>query len=355
MSNAATQQSIRSIMRRSSLRESDKLNILTFCAHERYEQTLCNTGHNFYSMKTGGKTWNTDYGKIPNNYQEIDIMPWHVGFDLILCHSSCERISIANDIQKLYNIPIIRHTHVLPDIRFNVEQQVKGFNAFKTLPGEPGYPALLEVDHDSFISEYNMRAWGREENSSTSFIEHGIDVDFWGEDYTPVDRVPICLSVVNEWARRDWCCGWELWKETVKFEQEEQLPISVLGNNPGLSEPASSLEALRGAYRYSTIFLNTSIHSPVPTSLMEAMACGCAVVSADNCMIPEVIQHGENGLLGNTAEELREHCMYLLTNPDYARKLGENARATIKTKYSLDRFVKDWNKQFFNVIHNYRK
>ena len=65
-----------------------------------------------------------------------------------------------------------------------------------------------------------------------------------------------------------------------------------------------SIEALRDAYKSSSVFLNTSIHSPVPTVLMEAMACGCAVVSTDNCMIPEIIEHGVNGLLANTSEKL---------------------------------------------------
>ena len=341
MNNSASQQSVRSIMRRSTIRDDDKLNILTFCTHERYEQNLCRTGHNFYSMKQG-KTWNTEYGEIPYNYQEINIMPWHVSFDLILSHTSCERLAIAKDIQRLYNIPIIRHTHILPDIRFDVDQQIASFNS-------------IEVDYKSFISEYNMRAWDNEENSTTSFIEHGIDTDFWDEDYPDTERSPVCLSAVNDWPNRDWCCGWELWKETVKFQREDQLPIKVLGSSPGLSEAAASLEALRDAYRDASIFLNTSTHSPVPTVLMEAMACGCAIVSTNNCMIPEIIKHGENGLLGNTPEELRDHCMSLLTNPGEARKLGENARTTIKTKYGLDRFVKNWNDQFFRAIRNYRK
>ena len=340
MSSVASQQSIRSIIRRSTLTPKHKLNILTFCTHERYEQNLCRTGHNFYSIKHG-KTWNTDFGKIPQNYEESDVAPWHVNFDLILCHTSCERISLAKQLQNLFNVPILRHTHVLPDIRFDVPSQVKSFNA-------------IPVDHNSFISNYSMSQWGNYKNNTTSVIEHGVDVDFWDAGENP-ERDNVLLSVVNQWPDRDWCCGWNLWKETVGFQSTDPMPIRVLGDSPGLSKPADSIEALRHAYKSSSVFLNTSIHSPVPTVLMEAMASGCAVVSTNNCMIPEIIQHGENGLLADTADELRSSCQYLLDNPSKARELGEAAKKTMQDKFNLQRFVDDWNNLLFSVIDNYRK
>lgn len=340
MSSIASQQSIRSIIRRSTLTPKHKLNILTFCTHERYEQNLCRTGHNFYSIKHG-KTWNTDFGKIPENYEESDVAPWHVNFDLILCHTSCERISLAKQLQNLFNVPILRHTHVLPDIRFDVPSQVKSFNA-------------IPVDHNSFISNYSMSQWGNYKNNTTSVIEHGVDVDFWDAGENP-ERDNVLLSVVNQWPDRDWCCGWNLWKETVGFQSPDPMPIRVLGDSPGLSKPADSIEALRHAYKSSSVFLNTSIHSPVPTVLMEAMASGCAVVSTNNCMIPEIIQHGENGLLADTADELRSSCQYLLDNPSKARELGEAAKKTMQDKFNLQRFVDDWNNLLFSVIDNYRK
>lgn len=340
----ATQQAIRSIIRRSQLTPQKKLNILTFCTHERYEQNLCKTGHNFYSI-IQGKTWNKDFGLIPNNYHEIDVLPWHIPFDLILCHTSCDRLTTAKKIQSMYNIPIIRHTHVLPDVRYNTDNQIYSFNS-------------IDVEHNSFISNYNRSAWSCV-GENTSFIEHGIDCDFWANGLNDKEkRDNVCISVVNQWPDRDWCCGWELWKETVGFSEQtmqSSLPVRVLGDSPGLSEPAPTIEVLRDSYRASSIFLNTSLHSPVPTVLMEAMASGCAIVSTNNCMIPEIITHGENGLLADTADELRASCEYLLNNPDEARKLGQNAQDTIQEKYNLERFVYNWNELFFETIDNYRK
>jgi len=48
---SASQRAVRGIMRRCN--PAEKLNILTFATHERYEENLCKTGHNFYSLAIG--------------------------------------------------------------------------------------------------------------------------------------------------------------------------------------------------------------------------------------------------------------------------------------------------------------
>jgi len=343
MTSRATPEAIRSIVKRSHISPDDKLNILTFCTHERYEQQLCKTGHNFYSL-SHGKLWETDYGNIPDNYCVLkEVPPAHVDIDLILCHTACERLNIARRIRNDINVPIILHTHTLPDIRSDVGVQVNAFTHVSA-----------DVDQKTFISDFNRRAWGCDgTKENEKYIEHGIDYEFWSDYESARDNV--CLSVVNDWPNRDWCCGWELWKQTVQVGTPDQLPVRVFGKSPGLSEPAQSIEHLREIYHSSRIFYNTSIHSPVPTVLMEAMACGCAIVSTETCMIPEIIEHNVNGLISNDPNQLRKYLIDLMQNEDMATELGKNAQKTIKEKYNLNRFVDNWNNMFYSTIKNYRK
>ena len=317
MTASATSRNIRAICR--SPKRGDKLNVLTFTTHERYEYNLCKTGHNFYALNIGQKQWDTDYSDIPENYHIINDIPENVDFDILLAHTSCERLQAAHDLLSqtrghLLNrlsIPILRHTHVLPDVRIDTQEQIR---VFKSIP----------VSSNSFISKFNMMAWNMDESNS-SFVEHGVDTDFWKPDN--LSRQNICLSVVNDWPNRDWCCGFNLWKETISG-----LPAVVVGKSPGFSEPAQSAEELRNAYQSSRIFYNTSLHSPVPTVMMEAMACGCAVVSTATCMIPEIIQHGYNGLISNDPRQLRSYLESLLNNEQLAKEIGANARKTIAEK-----------------------
>jgi len=94
------------------------------------------------------------------------------------------------------------------------------------------------------------------------------------------------------------------------------------------------------------VFLNTSTISPVPTSLLEAMACGCAVVSTATCMIPEIIENGVNGFCSNDEEKLREYLELLLHDRGLAKLIGKNARKTMVEKFSEQTFINNWNHIF---------
>lgn len=340
----ANTRSIRHIMNGVNL---EKLNILTFATHERYEENLCKTGHNFYSLRVG-KEWDETYAPVPKNYHIIDSVPESLDIDLVLCHTN-DRIQVAHDIlsatrgmQGQLTCPILRHCHVLPDVRFNTDEQKSNYQS-------------IPVDHNSFISNFNRGQWGFSASNS-SVVEHGIDTDFWGESYsnkTMLYKDGRVLSVVNEFPTRDWCCGFNLWREVAS-----DIPCQVVGKctgeHAGFSQPAESREHLRQLYQTAPVFLNTSLHSPVPTVMMEAMACGTPVVTTGTCMIPEIIEHGVNGIIANDASDMKFWCRELLQKPDLARKIGEAGRKTIEKRYNLNKFIEKWNSLLYKVIGDFK-
>jgi hypothetical protein len=329
---------VTSIYREFTRGEGRPLNILCSPTHERYESTLAKTGHNFYGITAtdgnnvavqGMKPWNETFAKRPSNYRLVgNTLPIDVGFDLVLSQNKFGQFQNLAPIARALQIPLISLEHTLPIPMWRPEalEQCRSFRG----------------DKNVFISRFSQKEWFPDE--TFDIIEHGVDTNTFS--LMGLEREPVCMSVVNDWINRDWCCGFGIWQSIV----QGTLPVKVLGDTKGLSKPAESIEHLVTEYNKSLIFINTSTISPIPTSLLEAMSCGCAVVTTATCMIPEVIKDGYNGFLSNNPEELRERCIFLIQNPEIARKIGLNARKTIEEKFSVDRFVADWNRLFYSSL-----
>ena len=87
-------------------------------------------------------------------------------------------------------------------------------------------------------------------------------------------------------------------------------------------------------------------------SLLEAMSCGCAVVSTATCMIPDVIENGENGYISNNEDELKLYVKELLENEELRNHVGSNARKTIQEVFSEEQFINNWNQTFDEIYED---
>ena len=72
-------------------------------------------------------------------------------------------------------------------------------------------------------------------------------------------------------------------------------------------------------------------------------------------MIPEIIEHGKNGLMSNDPEELRGFLVKLLEDEGMTKELGKNAQDTIRKRYNLASFVDNWNNLFYSTIREYKE
>ena len=200
---------------------------------------------------------------------------------------------------------------------------------------------------NAFISEYSRDVWGwSKDRDDARVIHHGIDTDLFKNETPTKDREDCVLSVVNMWQQRDWCCGFGFWQECSGYPNSLNFPIKVVGDNEELSVPAKNVEELVLSYNTSKIFLNTSIISPIPMTLLEAMSCGCAVVSTPTCMIPEIIDHGKNGFMSDKPEKIREYIEMLRNDEDLCCAMGKAARKTIEDNFSMNKFIDSWRQIF---------
>ena len=316
-----------------SIKKKDKYNIITFDTHERYQTQLAKTGHNFYIFRhDGGKEWDESYGDMPKNHY---VMPKNgiqtgIDYDFIISQSKFGQFGISQNINSVFKLPLISLEHTLPIPSWPNEQ----LEAFRKQQG----------DINVFISDYSVDKWNMNA-IQTRVIHHSVDTDLFHPNQSAEEqKKPHVLSVVNDWINRDYCCNWQGYVRIT--DEGRAFQTKIVGKTEGLSEPAPSVKELAKEYATAQVFLNTSTISPVPTALLEAMSCGCAVVTTATCMIPEIIDHGRNGFISNNEEELRGYCKQLLEDEELRNKMGAEARSTILANFSEQKFINNWNEVF---------
>jgi glycosyltransferase involved in cell wall biosynthesis len=288
---------------------------------------LSQTGHDFWAFSYF-KEWKTKYASIPPNYHVMDKsireIPSWLDFDLVLAQNRFDQFRPAKEASLKLGIPLVTVEHTLPLDTWSPAQT----HQLRSMLG----------DVNVFVSEFQREAWGFPPDFGQ--INHtGIDIERFKN--LGIEREKVCLSVNNDWINRDVFLGYRLWKEIVG----NVLPVRVVGDTPGLSEPAKNTEELVQHYNTAAIYLNTTTRSSLPTVIMEAMACETPVVSTATCLIPQImIKHGENGFVSNNIYELRRYCNLLLTDEELRLRMGKAARKTVEEKFSQQLFINKWNK-----------
>jgi glycosyltransferase involved in cell wall biosynthesis len=116
------------------------------------------------------------------------------------------------------------------------------------------------------------------------------------------------------------------------FARERRLDVRFLGTLRHARLPDEIARA--------QVFVLPSRFEGQPKALLEAMACGVAVVGTDVEGIRNVVRHGETGLLcPATAEGLAAAIGRLLADGGLRDRLGRAAREAVERTFSLDRVV----------------
>ena len=73
--------------------------------------------------------------------------------------------------------------------------------------------------------------------------------------------------------------------------------------------------------------------------LIQYMACGLPVVASPVGVNREIVDHGVNGFLANSAEEWIEYLEALKENPELCRKMGTAGRKKVESEFSLHKMA----------------
>lgn len=149
--------------------------------------------------------------------------------------------------------------------------------------------------------------------------------------------------------------------------QHPELRVAVAGKGPaqgrlerlarelGISdrvvfagETADMPSFLRGL----DLFVLPSIQEGFGLSLVEAMSCGLPVVGARVGGVPEIVVHGESGLVVEPADPgaLAAALEQYLADPALARRMGAAARQRVIERFTIERMVRDYERLYLEAL-----
>ena len=199
------------------------------------------------------------------------------------------------------------------------------------------------------VTAFNAMAWDCGDHPTT-VVEHGIPDP--GPRYTGADAsLAVC---VNEPVRR-----WRVAGSDVVLDLAGCFPVSVYGmasdelgtvaeqqGVAGLDRsrchdlPQAELHDAMARHR---AYLHPYRWTSLGLSLIEAMLLGMPVLALSTTEVPEAVPAGA-GLVTNDLSRLRAEARHLLHDPDEAAARGLVARTHALERFSLTRFLLDWDR-----------
>src|SRR5205807_2420074 len=197
------------------------------------------------------------------------------------------------------------------------------------------------------VTHYNRLMWdnGR---TPTIVIEHSVAIDPSIRYSGHIERG---ITMINGMQKRPRIAGYDIF-----LQSRQVVPLDAVGMETeaigGLGDvPYRELHRRVAEYR----FLFSPIrYTSLPLAVIEALTIGMPVVALATTEIPTVLQNGVHGYISCDVDDLVAGMRRLLAAPDEARRLGANARELARTRFGLERFVRDWNRAFALVLRGGR-
>lgn len=307
-----------------------RLRVLTWHVHGSYLYYLSHVPHDFYlPVKLGrpegygGRAGNAHW---PENL--IDVWADEVRnqqFDCILYQSH------RNWLEDQYEI-LSEEQRKLPRIYLEHDPP-------RQSPTDTRHPV---DDPDVLIvhvTPFNELMWDNN-RSPTRVIDHGVIVP---EGVRYKGDLPRGIAIVNGLGIRGRRLGADIYTRVRR-----EIPLDLAGMRSkefdGLGEiPHRDLPEFESHYRF---FFNPIRYTSMGLAVCEAMMLGMPIVGLATTEMATAVQNGVSGFVDTDVSRLIGHMRRLLDDPDEARRLGEGARRYAQERFSIQRFIRDWNEAF---------
>lgn len=311
-------------------RKNDKFRIATFSVHEGFQVEMAKTGDEYIHVESPeGKKWDFDYREMPKNIVEMTREQFFKTdkVDLLVSHTLPQK-ELCCALSKDFNIPHISLMHCYPNEKWSKR-------AIKEIKQR------LVADYEIYTTLDQCYNWGGNPNVvGTYIIPHGIDINIFNAKNK--QATPVVLTVGNYYKERSSELGFDRYSKIRSMFSSSLRFVHVGKSSDGWSKPASDVNELAEVYKTAGIFLNTCHRSVLPTTMLEAMACGLPIVSYPNPTIKEIIDVNKCGIVVNNETEAASAIEKFLSDKDFHETISNNCIKFVEKYYNSDIFINNW-------------
>jgi hypothetical protein len=183
-------------------------------------------------------------------------------------------------------------------------------------------------------------------STRTAVVEHGIVEP--RVRYTGV--LPRLTVVTNEPVRRRRVTGTDLMPRFAGVAPLDVFGMGTAGLAAALGLGGERLRvyddppqaAMHTEIAQRRVYLHLCRWTSLGLSLIEAMTIGMPVVALATTEAVQAVPR-DAGVLSTRVDDLVDAAVWLVEDPDAARRMGDRARAAALARYGLDRFLADWD------------
>ncbi|XAS69200.1 glycogen synthase [Micrococcaceae bacterium Sec5.7] len=309
---------------------------------------------------------------------DLRIVPDVAGADLV--HSHTWYANMAGHLASLlHGIPHVLSAHSLEPLRPWKAEQLGGGYAVSSWVEKTAYEAAAAIIAVSEgMRQDILRSYPDVDPAKVRVVHNGIDVAMWARDENDdairalgIDPEKPSVVFVGRNTRQKGVPY--LLRAAAKLPADVQVVLCLgAADTPELAaETARLIEELQSqrsgvvliermlprneliqVLSHATAFACPSIYEPLGIVNLEAMACGAAVVASATGGIPEVVLHGETGLLVGIEQvtdgtgtpldpekfvtEFAAALTEVVSDPERSRAMGEAGRRRAEEHFSWD-------------------
>ena len=323
---------------------------------------------------------------------DLQVVSAIAGSELVQSHTWYANMA-GHIASLLHGIPHVLSAHSLEPLRPWKDEQLGGGYAVSSWVEKTAYEAAAAIIAVSDgMRQDILRSYPDVDPAKVKVIHNGIDVDAWQRDEK--DDVVRSLGIDPDRPSVVWVGRVTrqkgvpyLLKAAAALPPEVQLVLCAgAADTPALGAEVNELiEGLKAqrdgviviermlpraelmqVLSHATVFACPSIYEPLGIVNLEAMACGAAVVASATGGIPEVVAHGETGLLvpleqvsdgtGTPLDpekfvaDFAAAMIEVVNDPARARAMGEKGRQRARDHFSWESIVEQTLEVYKSVL-----